>query len=118
LIEVALEAIQVIRPKPAISSEPVVEFDQRFNTNSIHASLGVDAGLDQSRLPEHSQVLRHSRLAQPELFNELTDGSLAVSKDLKDGHPIGLNQRLKSTRVGHDGDYALMRIYLSSHVRC
>jgi len=50
--------------------------------------------LYQSLLAEDLQLLRHHRLAAPELFIQLGDGSLTVSQDLDYTQPNRVGHRL------------------------
>jgi len=54
--------------------------------------LGIHARVDEPGIAEHPQVLRHRRLADGELVNELADGALAVAEQVEDAPALRLGE--------------------------
>src|ERR1700724_1747620 len=64
-------AVESAGPQRAGGGEPHVDLRERLRANAVQAALRVDARLDQARVLEHAQVLRHQGLAHPEALHEL-----------------------------------------------
>ena len=91
----------MFRPQLAVGRQPVIELGQRLRPDAVEPALGVGAGLHQSRLLEHAQVLRHRGLAQTKVVDQLPDRSFSVSEQVQDGLPAGLAQDLEGGEGRH-----------------
>ena len=78
------------RPKLAVGSEPLVELGERLGSDAVQAALRIRAGLNEPRVLEEAEVLRHRGLAEAELLDELPDRPLAVAKQVEDLEPARL----------------------------
>jgi hypothetical protein len=87
---VVFEAIQVSRPQLAVGGEPLVELGERLRSDAVQAALRIRASLDEPGVLENAKVLRHRRLADAELLDELPDGPLAVAEEVEDRQPARL----------------------------
>jgi hypothetical protein len=83
-LEVSLEALQTLAPEPPIRLDPRIDLLEPLRTKSVHASLGIDADVDETCLTQHPEVLRDGWLAHREPVHELTHRSLAVSQEVED----------------------------------
>lgn len=61
-IEVALESIYMRRPEAPELSEPILQFLKWFRFQPVQPALCVHAGLYETGLAEHSEVLGDRRL--------------------------------------------------------
>ena len=76
----------------AIRVQPGVHFGQRGGTQGIEAAPTSGTDTDQSRVPKNPQLLRDSRLRNPEMVDEFADRSLTLSKEIKDPAARGFSQ--------------------------
>ena len=56
-VQVALESIYMRGPEPAEGSEPGIHLPQWFRFQPVETALGVNRGLHEAGLAQHSQVL-------------------------------------------------------------
>lgn len=89
------------RPELAVARQPRIEFEERLGPDAVQPALSIGASLDQSRVPEHPEVLRHGRLAQPQMCHQLSHGSFALAQQIQDRLPSRLGQNLECRRRSH-----------------
>ncbi|HVG74663.1 MAG TPA: hypothetical protein VM824_04735 [Thermoleophilaceae bacterium] len=82
LVQVLFERIEAAAPELAVRGEPGVQLGERLGTQPVPPPLPVAPNPDEPRLAQHAQVLRHARLAQLEVLDEVADGALALAKKL------------------------------------
>ena len=70
-VEVPLQGIEVSGPEAAELSQPGVHLLKWFRSQPVQTSLCIHCGLHETRLAQHSQVLRHSRLRHTKLALDL-----------------------------------------------
>jgi hypothetical protein len=63
--------------------------------------LGVGAGLDEPGLLEYPKMLRNGRLAQVQVIDEVTDGTLTITEEVEDGAATGLAQDIEGGERRH-----------------
>jgi hypothetical protein len=98
---VVFEAIEVRRPELAVRREPLVELCERFRPDAIQAALCIGARLDEARVLEDAEVLRHGRLAEAHALDELADGSFSVAKQIEDRDPARFSQNVQRSELAH-----------------
>lgn len=89
------------RPELAVARQPRIEFEERLGPDAVQPALSIGASLDQSRVPEHPEVLRHGRLAQPQMCHQLSHRSFALAQQIQDRLPSRLGQNLECRRRSH-----------------
>src|SRR5438105_3876935 len=91
-----LERVEAVGPECAIRGEPLVELAQRARFEAVEAALRLAADGHQARLAKDPQMLRHRRLAEPEIRDELADRALARSEQVEDPAPVRLGERVEA----------------------
>jgi Glutaminase len=76
----------------AVRREPGVHLGERLRPQAVPAPLAVGPDLDQSRLPQHPQMLRDTGLAQLHARDEVRDGPLAPAQEIEDLPARGLHE--------------------------
>src|SRR5512144_423856 len=71
LVEVIVEALELLLPEPAVRLQPVVDLLQRRRDEGARAALRIAPSRHQPRLLEHLEVLRDARLAERERLHQL-----------------------------------------------
>jgi len=94
-VEMPFQRIEVAVPEPAVRGQPGVDLRQRLRAQPVPPALGVLADLDQPRLAEHLEMLRHRRLGQGEPLDQVADGALAVSEQVEDLAPARLRENFE-----------------------
>jgi hypothetical protein len=97
----------VRRPELTVGGEPLVELGERLRSDAVQAALRIRAGLNEPRVLEDAEVLRHCWLAEAELVDELPDGPLAISQQIEDRQPTRLGQNLERGESCHPDKHAL-----------
>src|SRR4051794_6074762 len=113
-VEVALEGVEAVRPQAAVRREPRVDLRERLRAQLVPAPLRVLANADEAAVAQDPEVLRHPRLAEPELVHELADGSRALEQQVEDAPARGLREHVEGGR--HGRRRTSPRIYVSSDV--
>jgi len=107
------EVVERSDPQSAVGGQPLVNLGEWFETQPVHASLGVGPDLDESGVAKDAQVLGDRRLAQAEPVDELADGPLAGAQKVEDVPASGLGQNREAhPRSMPDQLYAGQDIYL------
>jgi hypothetical protein len=75
--------------------EPRVELHQRFRTEPVEPPLSIPANLDQPSVAQHLEVTRHARLMHPDRLDQLADGPLTLTDDIKDSPPGRFSDHLE-----------------------
>src|SRR4051812_49891561 len=75
--------------------QPLLDRAERFGLQPVDASLAVDRRLDQPGIAQHLQVLRHRRLTEPELVDQLPHGVLGVEEQVEDLAAVRLGEHLE-----------------------
>jgi hypothetical protein len=104
------------RPELAVARQPRIEFEERLGPDAVQPALSIGASLDQSRVPEHPEVLRHGRLAQPQMCHQLSHRSFALAQQIQDRLPSRLGQNLECRRRGHALSM-LERLYICQGIK-
>ena len=99
-IEMGFEAVEVGRPERPVGLEPRVQFHERLGPDPVQAALAVGAHVDEPRVSQYPQVLRHSRLADAEFVDEFAHGAFAVAQQLEDRDPPRLGEDLERSKGG------------------
>ena len=84
--------------------DPGVELAERLRDEPVDAPLRVDLCGHEPSVAKHLQVLRHRRLREPQLRDEIADGSILVPEQLQDPTPI---------RLGHDLEGRQHSLYMN-----
>src|SRR4051794_35632398 len=87
LIQVLFERIEAAAPELTVGGEPGVQLRERLGAQPVPAPLPVTPNPDESRLAQDAQMLRHTRLAQLEVLDEVAHGPVALAKKLQDPAP-------------------------------
>ena len=95
------QSIEMRRPELAVARQPRVEFEEGLGPDAVQPALSIGASLDQSRVPEHPEMLRHGRLAQPQMCHQLSHRSFAFAQQIEDRLPSRLGQNLECRRRSH-----------------
>src|SRR4051812_43476151 len=90
VLQMSFEGIQSLAPVLAVRGEPLVHLRQRSRAKAVQAPASVGAHRDETCLPEDSQVLRDAGLRDPQLVDELADGSLTFAQEVQDLAARGL----------------------------
>jgi hypothetical protein len=106
-VEVIFEAVEVSRPKVAVGGEPVVELGKGFGPDAVKPTLRIRSRIHEPGVPEHAQVLGHTRLAQAQTSDKIADWSFAVAEQLEDGPPLRLCKHLERRDFAHSTKYAM-----------
>src|SRR6185369_491455 len=88
----AFERVDVTRPEPAERDEPVIQLHERLGSQPVDTALGIDADVDEARLPQHAEMLRDRRLRHVEPALELADGPLGGGEQREHGAAIWFRQ--------------------------
>ena len=73
VVEVAFEGIYVNGPEPTERSQPGIDLLKWFRFQPVETALRVHRGFHETRLAQHSQVLRHGRLRHTKLTFDLSN---------------------------------------------
>ncbi len=90
-----LEVVEVPGPQASIWRKPLVHRPQRLGANAVEPLLGLRPHINQAGLSQHAQVLRHRRLAQLELADELAHGALAGTEEVENASAVRLSDDLE-----------------------
>src|SRR4029450_8833750 len=82
-------------------AQPLVELRERVRPDAVQAALRVRARLDEPGVLQDAEVLRHGRLAHPEVLDELSHRSLAIAEQIEDLKPPRLAQYLECRCSAH-----------------
>src|SRR5262245_33096621 len=93
------QGIQAGRPELPVRLKPLVDGPERLGPQPVQPALGVRARGDQAGLPQHPQVLRHSRLAHAEHTDKVRHAALRFAQEIEDGAPMRLREDLEKS--GH-----------------
>ncbi len=116
LVEVALERVDVRAPEAAERREPTRRPRGRLRADPVDPPLRLDPRLDEPRVPQHPQVLRHRGLRQVQALLELARPSAPTTRAAR-GWPAG-SARPGSKKVIPRADmYRPPCICLSRHLR-
>lgn len=112
----SFQAIEGVRPQPPVRSQPSVDLSQRLGANAVEAPLCIDAGLHETDVAQHTQVLRHGRLAQAQFTDEVSDGALPVPEQIEDRTATRLSKGSKAHAGSMPGWlYAWQGMYLPGY---
>ena len=75
--------------------------------HAVETPLPVDAHVDEARVAEHAEMLRHRGLADRQRGNEIADGLLAGEQQVEDPAPVGFGNHLEELHCCHDRDITL-----------
>src|SRR3954469_3500601 len=103
----ALEAVEMRRPQPAVRLQPPVQRRERRGPDAVDAMLRSPPRGDETRLPQHLQVLGDGRLADGERLHELVDAAVAAAQ-LGEDAPAG--------RLGEGGERVHALIFSPRHI--
>ena len=103
LLQVGLQAIQPLVPKPAIAFQPVVDGPQAVGRDAARAPLRLPPARDQPGPLQHLEVLGDGRQADVEGFRQLRHRRLAERQPRQDRPAGRVGERCKggAERVGH-----------------
>src|SRR5208282_1203568 len=96
-IKVAFESIDVNRPEPAELSQPGIHLLKWFRLQPVETALCVHRRCHETRLAQHSQVLRHGRLRHTKLMLDLSHRLLGRGQQA---------QYRAAVRLGNDLEYS------------
>src|SRR5215471_9225570 len=102
-VEVALESIDVCRPKAAELSQPGIQLLKGFRFQSVEAALCVHRGFDEAGLAQHSQMLGYGRLRHTKLTLDLSHRLLGRHQEAQDGAAV---------RLGNDFEHRFHALYI------
>ena len=91
----AFERTHVRGPEAPEGNEPFVELHERLWSQSINASLRVNARLNKSRLSQHPQVFGRRRLRQAQLALDVTHRALGREQQAEYGASVRLGDNCK-----------------------
>jgi len=89
------------RPECAVGRQPVVERFQGPGADPVEAALGIGPDIDQPGISEHPEMLRHRRLAQVEMVDQLADRPLTVTEEIEDGPAARFGQDVQCGKGAH-----------------
>src|SRR5689334_17615861 len=92
------ETVECAGPQFAVRREPLVDGAQRLRANAVDAPLRVGPRVDEPRLAQHPQVLRHRGLAERERVYEILHRLFPYPKDVEDPAPIRLGEHVEGGR--------------------
>src|SRR5437016_14587501 len=84
------DARQLAAPVALEVLRPFVNGTQRLGVRAVEDLSRLAAHVDQAHVPEHLEVLRHRRLTEAELPDDVADGTLAVGEKNEDVAAAGL----------------------------
>src|SRR5690606_21056868 len=93
------EGIELVVPEAPEWIEPLLDFLERAGVDRIEPALGVRPHVREPVVPQHAQVLRDRRLADPELGCDYLDdrprAALSIGKQLQDPSPHGVTENVE-----------------------
>jgi hypothetical protein len=96
---VALEGVQVGRPKPTVRGQPAVDLGQRFGAELVPAALGVLTNPDETSVAKDLQMLGGARLAEAKLLDQFADRARSFEQQIEDAASGGFGEHRE--RRGH-----------------
>src|SRR3546814_6138594 len=105
-----MEAVERAGPQLAVGRQPLVDLGQRLRPQAVHPPLGAGTHVDQPRVAQHPQVLRHGGLAELQLGHEISDGALAAAQQVEDLPSMGLCEHCERSEEHTSELQSLMRI--------
>jgi hypothetical protein len=87
-VEVTLQSIQVGSPELAERLEPNFDLPKGLGSHPVEAPLGIDRGLDESRLAKDAQMFRYGGLRHPESAPDLAHRLLGRSQETQNGATV------------------------------
>ena len=96
------ELVQRPAPEPPVGREPFVDLFEGLEPKPVQAPLRLRPDIDQPRVPQYPEMLRHKRLAQAEAVDQVTDGQFALTQEVQD---------LPARRFGEDGEAHRQSMY-------
>src|SRR6185436_15434609 len=100
VLEHVVETAEPLAPKLLEADDPVVDGLQRLAVDPVQAPPPLVADLHRSHFAEHLEVLGDLRLGEPELLDEVVDGTLPVRERVQDRAPPGLGDGVERVRGG------------------
>src|SRR5213595_1876410 len=82
-----MQGVQSLLPQRPVAAKPLIYFCERCGTKTVDPPLRLLAGLDQPRLPQHSQVAGDARTSDRQQRRQLTRGRRAAGQLLQQRPP-------------------------------
>src|SRR5918999_2323853 len=90
-----VQPVESFRPRALVALHPVVDGLERVAVQPVQPLPSFVTHVNRSHFSEHSQVLGHLWLSQPEQPHQVVHGALAAGEDVKDLPPPGLGHRVE-----------------------
>lgn len=99
-----IEVVEPTLPQFAVGGEPLVDLPQRLRPEAIETSAGIDSYVDEPRVAQDAEVLRHGGLGHIQRIDELANGPLASTQQLEDAPSVRFSQDFEhSTMISSNG---------------
>jgi hypothetical protein len=89
------ERLQPVGPNPPIRLEPPVEIDQGLESDPVHPTLSVGPYRYQAGGAQNAEMFGHSRLADAQGPDHVTDGPLLLTEVLENPTTVVIGQDLE-----------------------
>jgi hypothetical protein len=86
------QGVQPTAPQLAVGSQPPVHLRKPLGSQPVPAELPLRAHAHEPGVAQDTKVLRHPGLAEAEPVDELADGSLTVTEQVKDAPALRLGE--------------------------
>src|SRR5829696_3905486 len=96
----AFHPVEPLRPRTLVLLHPVMDGLERVAVEPVQPLASLVTHVDRPHLSEHSQVLGHLRLRQPEQAHQVIHGTLPAGEDVQDLSTPGLSHRVERVRCG------------------
>ncbi len=83
-LQIAIQTIEPAFPEPTEGADPRLELLEWGRAQLVDTLLRMGTHLDDSRLPEHPQMLGYQRLGKVQTLDHLVDGSGPLTQHLDD----------------------------------
>ena len=90
-----LEVVEVLGPVPSVRRHPSIELAERARVQPIEPALRIDLRGDEAGVAKHTKVLRHRRLRQAELRDEISDRTTLYAQEIQDSPAAWLGHDLE-----------------------
>jgi hypothetical protein len=98
---VALELVEAVVLQAAVRFEPFIEFDERFDSNSIETTLTVRANSHQSGISEDPEVLRDCGLGEGQPVDKCMNRLLTSAQGIEYLTAARFRKHLDGGRSAH-----------------